>query len=593
MSHGGAILTVDIDADNLMIVYDAGRIPRTQKEQPKMCSSTRYLLAVLLTILSLPTLLLAQTAPKQSAKNPRGSVSGRVTIKEKGAAGVVVELRKSDYRNQYESGLRATTDQDGYYRIANVPAGAYEVSPSAPSFVPADTKEARVKNVLVTEDEDVESINFSLVRGGVITGRVTDADGRPLIQQGVFIYRSDAFERPPQTPPQPVFVTTSVQTDDRGIYRVFGLPSGRYKVGAGLSDDVFNSSFAGGRATYKQIFHPDVSDQAKATVIEVGEGTEAANIDITLGRALQIFSVAGRLVDGEKGLPVPNIRLGLQRHVGARFEFVTASGSSNAQGDFVFTGLIPGKYGIFLFPNQSGGLRLESLTFDIIDQDLSGLTVKLVQGASVRGVVVLETENKTAQAKLSELQLRAYIVNPAGAGGLGSTAASPIAPDGTFLLAGLPGGRMNMMIGANNNPYPPVGFNIARIEREGAVTPQGIEIKDGERLTGVRVVLVYGAATLRGVVNLENGTLPEGGRIFIRLLKPGENVSNLRPPQVDARGRFMAEGLPSGTYEVQASVSVPRAPARIEKREINLQDGVTTDITITIDMSAPLPTPKP
>src|SRR6185503_1248473 len=148
-------------------------------------------------------------------------------------------------------------------------------------------------------------------------------------------------------------------------------------------------------------------------------------------------------------------------------------------------------------------------------------------------------------------------------------------------------------IGSNNNPYPPIGFNIARIEREGVAAPQGIEIKDGEQLTGVRVVIAYGAATLRGVVNLENGTLPEGGRIFVRLVKPGEANSNLRPPQVDARGRFMAEGVPPGTYEVQASLTVPRTTPRIVKRAIVLQDGVTTDITLTIDMSAPLPTPKP
>jgi 5-hydroxyisourate hydrolase-like protein (transthyretin family) len=511
-----------------------------------------------------------------------------VTIKEKGAAGVVVALRKSDYMNPYEPVQRATTDQDGYYRIANVPAGAYEVSPSAPSFVPAEMKQVRVKNVLVTEDENIDNINFSLVRGGVITGRVTDADGRPIIQQGVFIYRTDTFERQQQTPQQPVFVTTSAPTDDRGIYRVFGLASGRYKVAAGLSDDIFNSSFSGGRSTYKQVFHPDVTDQAKATVIEVGEGTEAANVDITLGRAMQTFSVAGRLVDGEKGLPAPNIRLGLQRHVGQRLDFVSTSTSTNAQGDFVVEGLIPGKYALFLFQNPTGGMRLESLTFDIIDQDLSGLTVKLVQGASVTGVVILETENKPAQAKLSELQLRAYVVNPAGGGGVGSFASSPIAPDGSFRLAGLPGGRLNMAIGSVASPFPPTGFNIARIEREGVVVPQNFEIKDGEQLTGVRVVLVYGAATLRGVVTFENGTLPEGGRIFIRLVKPGENVSNLRPPQVDARGHFMAEGLPPGTYEVQAS-----AVGRTVKREINLQDGVTTDIALTIDMSAPLPTPKP
>ena len=562
-----------------------------------MSFSTRYLLAVLFTILSLPVSLWAQTTPRQTSKTPRGSVSGRVTIKEKGAAGVVVSLRKSDLMNPFEQLPRATTDHDGFYRIPNVAPGSYEVAPSAPAFVPADTKEQRAsKTVLLGEDENIENINFALVRGGVITGRVTDADGRPMIQQPVFIYRADLFEREQQTPQRPLSATNSVATDDRGIYRAFGLVAGRYKIGAGLSDDVFNSQLSGARSIYKRVFHPDVSDQAKAKVIEVGEGTEATNVDITLGPAMQTFTVSGRVVDSERGMPAPNLRLGLRRHVGPRLDFVNANTMTNAQGDFVVEGLIPGKYGMFLMQmqNQNSGTRLEALTFDIIDQDLSGLTVKVVPGASLSGVVVLETENKALLAKFAELQLRAYVTSPVAAGGTGSlgmasSATSPIAPDGSFQLMGLPGGTANISLGSTSNPFPPKGFNIARIERDGIVMQRGIELKDGEQLTGVRVFLAFGNATLRGVVKLENGTLPPNARIFVRLTKPGENANTMRPPSVDARGLFLIEGLPAGTYEVHASIGAPGlTPPRPVTREINIQEGVITDITLTIDMSAPI-----
>lgn len=559
-----------------------------------MSFSTRYLPAVLFTILSLPVSLWAQTTPRQASKTPRGSVSGRVTIKEKGAAGVIVSLRKSDLMNPFEQLPRATTDHDGFYRIPNVSPGSYEVTPAAPAFVPADAKEQRSKTVLVGEDENIESINFALVRGGVITGRVTDADGRPVIQQQVYIYRADALQQqPPGAPARPLFPTNTVQTDDRGIYRVFGLTAGRYKVAAGRSDDAAATSFVAARSPYKQVFHPDITDQAKAPSIDVGEGTEANNIDIALGRALQTFAIAGRLVDGEKGLPVPDIRLGVQRHIGTRFEFVSTIVNSNAQGDFVMEGLIPGKYGIFLFPNQSSGMRVEAVTFDIIDQDLSGLTVKLIKGGSLSGVVTIETEDKAVLAKFSELQLRAFVTSPVAGGtgsvGMGSSAASPIAPDGSFHLTGLPSGIANISLGSTSNPFPPKGFNIARIERDGIVMQRGFELKEGEQLTGVRVVLAFGNATLRGVVKLENGTLPPSARMFVRLTKPGENANIMRPPSVDARGHFLIEGLPAGTYEIHASIGAPGlTPPRPVTREINIQEGVITDITLTIDMSAPI-----
>jgi len=236
-------------------------------------------------------------------------------------------------------------------------------------------------------------------------------------------------------------------------------------------------------------------------------------------------------------------------------------------------------------------MRAEALTFDITDQDVSGLTVKLVQGTSLSGVVVLETENKAAFAKLSELQLTAFTVNTKpNNGALNSSARSPIAPDGSFQLRGLSGGDMRIGISAISNGYPAKGFSIARIERDGVTLPRGvgIEMKDGEQLTGLRVVLSYGNATLRGVVNVENGELPPGARIYIRLTRPGEKLSNLRSPLVDARGHFFIEGLPPGAYEVHATVFAPQMQGGpTAMRAVSVQDGVTTDVTLTIDMTPP------
>ena len=552
--------------------------------------SARYLCTILLTLLSLPTLLVAQSATVQTSKTPRSSVSGRVTIKEKGVAGVMVGLRKSEMPMPFEPFQKGLTDADGFYRITNVPPGNYEAVLYVPAFVPA-SGDMRSKHILVGDDDNVEGINFALVRGGVITGRVTDADGRPLIQHQVSIFRENSFNQAAQQPQRQIFPATTAQTDDRGIYRVYGLPAGRYKVASGRSDDTFVSGAnIVGRSAYRQVFHPDVSEADKAKVIEVSEGSEATDIDITLGRALPTFAASGRIIEGDKGLGVPNLRFGVQRINGMRVEFVNTVTVSNIQGDFIIEGLIPGKYAINLLPvqNQSNEMRAEALNFEIVDQDISGVVVKLVKGASVSGVVVIESEDKTALAKLSELQVRGFISAPGG-GMVVSSASSLVGPDGSFRLAGLSGGNLNFNIGTLNLPLLPKGLSLARLERDGVVSARGIEIKDGEQVTGVRVVLAYGSAVIRGVVTLESGPLPPGTRASVQLLKPGEpgQTLNLRPPVVDERGRFLIEGLPGGTYELVTFVAPPKSSNQMVKRVITVQEGSITDITITVDTSAP------
>lgn len=562
--------------------------------------SASYLCTALLTALSFPTLLFAQITTVQTSKTPRSTVSGRVTIKEKGVGGVMVALRKSEVQMPYEPLQKATTDPDGFYRITNVAAGNYEVAPTVPAFVPAVKGDARAKNILVGDDDNVEGVNFTLVRGGVITGRVTDADGRPLIQQQVTIFQENAFNQLPQQQQQiqrPIFPATIAQTDDRGIYRVYGLQAGRYKVASGRSDETFLSGTNPGRSTYKQVFHPDVTEPDKAKVIEVSEGSEATDVDITLGRALQTFTATGRVIDGERGQPVPNIRFSVQRIVGQRVEFVNALTVSNVQGDFIIEGLIPGKYGINMYPNQnqSNELRAETLNFEVFDQDISGVVIKLVKGASVMGVVVIETEDKSVLAKLSEIQVRGFI-SVQGGGVVSSSASSPIGPDGSFRLAGLASGNLNFNIGTPNRPVPPKGFSIARLERDGVVATRGIEVKDGEQVTGVRVVLAYGSAILRGVVTLESGPLAADTKAVVRLAKPGEGTPyfNFRPPVVDERGRFLIEGIPAGTYELVTTVmsgTPTKSASRTVKRVVTVTEGSTTDLTITVDMTATLPAP--
>ena len=554
-----------------------------------MSSSARFVSLLLLTLLSVAIPLRAQSPAKPAPpKVPRGAVSGRVTIKDKPAPGVVVGLRKSIGSAPFlEAFQKGTTDHEGNYRIPNVAPGSYEVIAAAPAYVVVDANFGRGQTVIVGDDEEVEDINFSLIRGGVITGKVTDADGRPVIGQQVYLYRMADFSQQQREPMRQIFPTINVQTDDRGIYRFFGLAAGQYKVAAGRGEGAFAGTFPG-RIIYKQVFHPDTPDQTKAAAVDVREGSETANIDIALGRAMQTFSASGRIIYKETQLPAANLRFGLQRFTGDRFEGVEAMGVSNAQGDFVVDGLAPGRYGFYLYPNQNPELRAEAVTFDVVDQDVSMITIKLARGSTASGIIVFEHEDKKAFAKLLQLHLRGQISTPSGVSVMMQSATSPISPDGSFRLTGLAAGRLNFWLFEPSAFSPPKGFLVSRIEHNGVVVPH-VEIQDGDQLIGLRVFVSYGSASVRGVVNYDRGLLPQGARLFANLVKLGPPMKTFASTAVDARGHFLMEGVPAGVYELMVSAAAPGLRAVPTRQQITVQEGVVSDVSVTLE----LPQPKP
>jgi 5-hydroxyisourate hydrolase-like protein (transthyretin family) len=547
--------------------------------------SVRFVPLILLALLSVAIPLHAQAPAKATAKIPAGTVSGRITIKDKPAPGVVVGLRKILDGNSPEPFVKTTTDHDGVYRITNVAPGSYDVVPAAPAFVVGDALNMRSKNVIVAEDENVEDINFTLVRGGVITGKVTNADGRLMIQEQVYLYRIEATAQQPQ---RPMVVARTMQTDDRGVYRFFGLNAGRYKVASGRAEDN-STGYQSARIVYKQVFHPDVNEQDKANIVEVREGSEANDIDIRMGRPLQTFSASGRLV-GDDGQPAPNVRFGLQRNVARRIELVQSSALTNSQGNFTVDGLAPGKYSVFLYPDPSRVLRAEASTFDVIDSDVTGITIRLTKGSTISGVVVLEHEDKKAWAKLLETKLRGYLMSGSGAMMFAeSGAASSISPDGSFQLTGLSPGTFSLWLSGAAGGTPPKGYLISRIEHNGVMTPNGIEVKDGDQLTGVRVFVSYGTGTLRGVVTYDAGLLPEGARMFARLVRPAAPVKDVANTFVDSRGHFLIEGLPAGVYELSVTMFVPGSKLRppSAKQQITVQDGVVSEVSLSLNLTPP------
>ena len=521
---------------------------------------------------------------KPATKTDTGSVSGRVTVKGKPLPGIIVALSKGESGTRTKPILKSTTDEDGKYRITNVPAGTYQVSPMAPTFVFYDMSRGGFgKDLLIGDGEVVDGFDFGMIRGGVITGRVTDSEGRPVVEEFVHL---EAVDQSIPLPPG----AEAVQSDDRGIYRAFGVPPGKYRVSAGLGDAGFGGG-ARSRTVYRRTFYPGTTEQAQAKVVDVTEVSEANEIDIALARMAKGVSVSGRVVDSQNGEPVGNVRvyftkITVQEHLTSNVGGPILR--SNDKGEFKAEGLTSGTYRVSLADEQQN-VRAEPVTVEVFDQDVTGVLLKTTMGATLDGVLIIENSSQTSiSKKFPQLFMAAFTREESPYGG--ANRYSLIKPDGTFHITGLPAGTVNFSLGWSHNGDDR-NVVISRIEREGVIQPDGLQIQDGEQVTGLRVIAIEGTGAIRGSIKVENGSLAPDAHVYVSLMNSGAPL-NRHPPTVDARGRFLVSGLISGTYEIYATVYWPRSNQTLTsgKQTVSVAEGVMSEVTITIDVKQP---PKP
>src|SRR5262245_16762404 len=262
-------------------------------------------LSFALSILVLPSGFYSVQA--QTAETRTATISGRVVLKGEPARNVLVYLQPQiSPPSNPDAYLRARTDDGGQFHIAGVAAGAYSVYALAPGFISSDPPRLQGKTLNVSEGENIENIDFDLKQGGVITGRVTDSQGRPLADERVILSRLDKNGRP-QSDNYYGRNFGMFQTDDRGVYRLFELPEGRYLVSVGAPQSV--GMVASGGTFYPRTFYPDATSESEAKVIELSEGSENTNIDITVSEAKRTRAVSGRVVNAQTGRPVAGVEI--------------------------------------------------------------------------------------------------------------------------------------------------------------------------------------------------------------------------------------------------------------------------------------------
>ncbi len=149
---------------------------------------------------------------------PEGRIEGHLTYADTGAPVKDASVALQGIHPTTGWG-RANVDANGNYFLKNLPAGMYNLYLNkGPEGWTAVAKEL----IRVTEGQTVSKIDLTLVRGGFITGRVTDQDtNEPIVNHHISFH--DAAR------PESQAAVHGTETDETGRYRFHAAP-GRAKV---------------------------------------------------------------------------------------------------------------------------------------------------------------------------------------------------------------------------------------------------------------------------------------------------------------------------------------------------------------------------
>jgi hypothetical protein len=533
----------------------------------------------------------------QSPSERTASISGGVTVGEKPAANAVVILTEV---NPKKTGIiqsngrvlvdrhsyKATTNADGSYHFTGLPAGEYKVTALSDAYVPVSRARGEDSSIKLTIDdgEARENVDIALVRGGVVTGRVTDDENRPQIGRHVSLFELSANGHKLGVHKQQ---GNMFLTDDRGVYRIYGLRPGRYIVKAGGRNEHI---FARYRAKdFEPTYHPNTTNEEQAKIIEVTEGSEVTGVDIKLIGGGKTYEVLGRVVEAETGRPVPQIRVACI----AGGSWVTDA-ITDSQGKFRMTGLRPGKYKVILSRSYDNPhLYTEDRYFEIETANTTGIEVTAKRGGTISGVVVLEdSKYRSLESKLYQSIVRLHIRRAAFSGQNRyfqnmDVYNSYTKPDGSFQFTGIPPRNVTFELSSMLS-----SVYLLRIERDGVPQPDGIDMGEAENVSGVRLIVGYGDGAIRGEVKILGGALPEGCTLHAWAHR-ADSINANRGERVDAKGRFLIENMLPGEYSLQMSYSCPPeiASSQLSKllqqvtQNVSVTGGAETRATITLDFN--------
>jgi protocatechuate 3,4-dioxygenase beta subunit len=462
--------------------------------------------------------------------------------------------------------LSTTTDEQGRYRLTNLPAAAYNITATKAGFVDAAYGQRRALRagtpVRLADGQQLEHVDLKLPRGGVITGRLGDEDGEPLARAVVSVMRYQYVRGERQ-----LMSAGADQTDDRGQYRVFGLPPGEYYISArgGGLDEMMRRVLEPGAPPpgepveslgYAPTYYPGAISASDATRVKLNLGQEVAGIDFQV-QLVALATVRGVVNGGNavvllmpEGGTIGGGGRGGGRGGLADIANVLLRGSqplratTQADGTFTIRNVAPGTYTIVARSDSgSGSPRTAMETVVVMGVDVQ-VALTPVPGVSLSGAVTLEKTTETLPKdfggfRVSPSPIGAAIALPRG--GRGS------APNerGEFTIDNVMPGRYQL------RATGPRGWTMKSVYVDGRdVTDEAIEIH-GTPVSGVNVIFTDRIAAIAGTVR--DGRAGAAGHVSVIVFAEDERLwypqsRHIAAARTDANGAYRVAGLPPGRY---------------------------------------------
>lgn len=227
---------------------------------------------------------------------PESRIYGQVTLIErdlikghtgdnfKSAPGIKIEALNESHA------FEAITDKNGKFLIRNVPPGKYKVQPMLPSTQSGYLGLNKTETVEISPPQRCGTEHIFLIQNnGVISGRLFDSEGKPAGRNvEVSLITADSAINGPSA-----FAGSPTWTKDGGIYEFNGLTPGNYILGIGLLRP------PSWRSPFFRYYYPSTSQLSDAKNLHLGEGEKLNNINIHLPQPLEVYSLKGRVLDGD------------------------------------------------------------------------------------------------------------------------------------------------------------------------------------------------------------------------------------------------------------------------------------------------------